>query len=124
MPYYLRAKTYLRYAEEEFKKALERASEDEEAARRLFRDSFVLAAKAIWALSQVEAPKEKPSAEEIIKRMDSFVEPEVAEFFKKGWERLEEASTSELRTLVSKAIGLAKDVLSPVLGPKEWFRNL
>jgi len=105
MPYFIRARTYLRYAEEEFR-------------RGQFRDSFLLAAKAIWALSQIEAPKESPDPESLLAALSQAVEPEVARFFQKGWQRLQKgASPDEARELAREALLKAREILAPILGP-------
>ncbi len=105
MPYFVRARTYLRYAEEEFR-------------RGHFEEAFLLAAKAIWALVQVEAPKEKPEPERLLAELERAAEPEVARFFRRGWERFREGpSAEEARELASSALRWAREILSPILGP-------
>jgi len=124
MPFYIRAKTYLRYAEEEYKKALKRISEDREAALSAFRDSFCLAAKAIWAISQVEAPKESPPPETLLEGLSQAVEPEKAAFFKEAWRKFVTGiSPEEAKTLALQALNYTREVLAPILGPPAWSRN-
>ncbi len=104
MPYFIRARTYLRYAEEEYR-------------RGHFREAFVLAGKAIWALSQVEAPREKPEPPHLWEALKQAAEPEVVDFFRRGWERLEQAGEEEARQLAAQALKKAREILSPILGP-------
>ncbi len=105
MPYFVRARTYLRYAEEEFR-------------RGHFEEALILAAKAIWALAQVEAPKEKPGPEEVIAELSRAAEPEVARFFREAREKFKEGiSPDEARELSAAALRRAREILSPILGP-------
>lgn len=105
MPYFIRARTYLRYAEEEFR-------------RGHFREAFLLAAKALWALSQVEAPKEAPSPEAILATLSGVAEPEVGRFFREGWRHFEEGlSPEEARELAREALLKAREILAPILRP-------
>ncbi len=121
MPFYVRAKTYLRYAEEEYRKGLARLSERPEEALSVLKDSFVLAAKAIWALAQVEAPKEKPDPEKLMAELSRAAEAEIADFFQKGWQRFKEGvSPEEARFLAQKALQYAREILAPLLGPSAW----
>jgi len=124
MPFYIRAKTYLRYAEEEYQKALTRLNEGQEAALLAFKDSFLFSTKAIWAVSRIEAPKEKPSPEKLLEELSRAVEPEMVTFFKDAWEKFRTGtSLEEAKALASQALNYAREVLAPILGPAAWSRN-
>ncbi len=123
MPYYLRAKTYLRYAEEAYKRALQNLSQNPRQAQAELKDAFSLAAKALWALAQVEAPQEKPPLEKILAELSHVAEPEIARFFQEGWKKWQSGlSLEEAQTLVSKGLAYAREVLAPLLGPSGWSR--
>jgi len=105
MPYFIRARTYLRYAEEEFRRAH-------------FEEAFWLAAKAIWALAQVEAPRERPEGERLISELERAAEPEVVRFFREAARRFAGGvSQEEAREMASSALRRAREILAPILGP-------
>ncbi|MBX6423935.1 hypothetical protein [Thermosulfurimonas sp. F29] len=105
MPYFIRARTYLRYAEEEFR-------------RGHFEEAFWLAAKAIWALAQIEAPREKPEGERLLAELERAAEAEAVRFFREAARSFAEGvSPEEARKLSSSAIRWAREILAPILGP-------
>ena len=124
MPYYIRAKTYYRYAEEQLA-AAERAKEPGKALS-LALEAVNRAVRALWAIVQIEAPKEKPPVEKIFEELDRAVEPWLAKEIRKAWERIvslkERPSPEGAREAVELArfvVRRTKEVLEPIIGPTD-----
>ncbi len=128
MPYFIRAKTYYRYAEEQLR-AAERALKQRELSAALARakEAIERACRALWAIVEFEAPKEKPPLEKILSQFDRAVEPWLAKEIRRSWERVKEISAGELDFETAKeAVDLARfvvrrtrEVLEPITGPPE-----
>ncbi len=126
MPYYIRAKTYYRYAEEQLAAAEKALLSDPAKALKLAREAVDRAARALWAIVQTEAPKEKPPLEKILKELDRAVEPWLAKEIQKAWERINELLQNPGPEAAQEGVDLAKfvvrrtkEVLEPVIGPIE-----
>ncbi len=126
MPYYIRAKTYYRYAEEQLSAAEEALSADPEKALKLAREAVDRAIRALWAIVQIEAPKEKPPLEKIFPELDRAVEPWLAKEIKKAWERINELLENPDPEKAKEGVELAKfvvqrtkEVLEPIVGPTD-----
>ena len=124
MPFYIRAKTYYRYAEEQLAAAEE--TKDPEKAIKLAKEAVERAVRALWAIVQIQAPKEKPPLEKIWPELDQAVEPWLAKEIKKAWERITSLETSPTKEAAQEAIDLArfvvrrtKEVLEPLIGPTD-----
>jgi len=127
MPYFIRAKTYYRYAEEQLR-AAERALKGGDFAAALSRAKEALerASRALWAIVEFEAPKEKPPLPKILAKIDRAVEPWLAKEIRRAWERLEELSQKPHQENAKEAVDLtrfvvhrSREVLEPVIGPPE-----
>jgi len=124
MPYYIRAKTYYRYAEEQLSEA-EKAQEAEKKLK-FSREAVERAARALWAIVQIEAPKEKTPLERIFRELDRAVEPWLAKEIRKAWERINALQGSTRQEEAQEAVELArfvvrrtKEVLEPIIGPTD-----
>ncbi len=126
MPYYIRAKTYYRYAEEQLAAAETSLATEPEKALKLAREAVERAARALWAIVQIEAPKEKPPLERIFKELDRAVEPWLAKEIHKAWRRINELLENPSKEGAQEGVELAKfvvrrtkEVLEPLIGPTE-----
>ncbi len=124
MPYYIRAKTYYRYAEEQLAEA--EKARDPKKALKFSREAVERAARALWAIVQIEAPKSNPSLEEIMGQLDRAVEPWLAREIRKAWERINALQDSPGVEEAREAVDLArfvvkrtKEVLEPIIGPTD-----
>lgn len=131
MPYFIRAKTYYRYAEEQLR-AAEEALKQGDLATALSRakEAVERACRALWAIVEFEAPKEKPPLEKILAEIDRAVEPWLAKEIRRAWERLKESSLELSREGAQEAVDLARfvvrrsrEILEPVIGPPEAPRK-
>ncbi len=128
MPYFIRAKTYYRYAEEQLR-AAEGALKQRDLLAALARakEAIERACRALWAIVEFEAPKEKPPLEKILSQFDRAVEPWLAKEIKRSWERVKEISAEKPDFETAKeAVDLARfvvrrtrEVLEPITGPPE-----
>ncbi len=127
MPYFIRAKTYYRYAEEQLKAAEEAlAQKDYATAWARAKEAVERALRALWGIVEFEAPKEKPPIEKILAELDRATEPWLAKEIKKIWKRLLEIGASPGPDEAQEAVELARfvvsrtrDVLEPIIGPPE-----
>ncbi|WP_022854309.1 hypothetical protein [Thermodesulfatator atlanticus] len=124
MPFYIRAKTYFRYAQEQ----LGFAEEEKDPARilKFAKEAVFQACRALWAIVQIEAPKEKPSFEKILSELDKACEPWLAREIKRAVKRIEELGKAPSQEGAKEALELARfvvrrtrDVLEPIVGPSE-----
>ncbi len=127
MPYFIRAKTYYRYAEEQLKAAEEAlAQKDYVAALVRAKEAVERALRALWGIVEFEAPKEKPPVERILAEIDRATEPWLAKEIKKCWKRLLELESKPGLSEAQEAVDLARfvvtrtrEVLEPIIGPPE-----
>ena len=126
MPFYIRARTYYRYAEEQLAAAEEALAKEPEKAIKLSWEAVERAVRALWAIVQVEAPKEKPPLEKILLELDRACEPWLAKEIRKALERIEELQKDPIPQGAREAVELArfvvqqtKKVLEPIVGPQE-----
>ncbi len=126
MPYYIRARTYYRYAEEQLAAAEEALASEPKKALKLAWEAVERAIRALWAIVQVEAPKEKPSLEKILPELERACEPWLAKEIIKALKRIEELSQKPSQEGAKEAVDLArfvvqqaKKVLEPIIGPHE-----
>ncbi len=126
MPYYIRARTYYRYAEEKLAEAEMAAAKEPARAVRLALDAVEKAIRALWAIVQIEAPKEKPPVEKIIPTLAQACEPWLAKEIEKAFKRIKELAETPTGEGAREAVELArfvvretKKVLEPIIGPQE-----
>ncbi len=126
MPYFIRARTYYRYAEEQLAAAEEALAQDPERALKLAREAVERAVRALWSIVQIEAPKEKPPLEKIFPELERACEPHLAREIQKAYHRLEELSKNPSLESAKEGVELARfvvrrsrEVLEPVIGPHE-----
>ncbi len=126
MPYYIRARTYYRYAEEQLAAAEEALPKEPERALKLAREAIERAVRALWSLVQIEAPKEKPSLQTLLSELDKACEPWLAREIEKAYQRIEELSQNpseeascEAVELARFVVGRTREVLEPIIGPQE-----
>ncbi len=127
MPHFIRAKTYYRYADEQFR-AAEKALKAKELSLAISRakEAIERACRALWSVVEFEAPKEKPPLEKIFEEFDKAVEPWLAKEIRRSWERLKELSEKDDFESAKEAVDLARfvvfrsrEVLEPIIGPPE-----
>ena len=127
MPHFIRAKTYYRYADEQLR-AAERALKAKEFSTAInqAKEALERACRALWAIVEFEAPKEKPHLEKIFVEFDRAVEPWLAREIRRSWERLKEISMKNEIEAAKEAVDLARfvvyrsrEVLEPIIGPPE-----
>ncbi|NPA49990.1 MAG: HEPN domain-containing protein [Thermodesulfobacteria bacterium] len=126
MPYYIRARAYYRYAEEQLAAAEEALPQDPARALKLAREAVERAIRALWAIVQVEAPKEKPPIEKILPELEKACEPWLAREIEKAYRRIEELQENPTPEGAREAVELARfvvrrthEVLEPIIGPQE-----
>ncbi|AEH44690.1 hypothetical protein Thein_0812 [Thermodesulfatator indicus DSM 15286] len=122
MPYYIRARTYFKYAEEQI--AFAEEEKDPEKILKFANEAIDRAVRALWAIVQIEAPKEKPSFEKILAELDKACEPELAKEIKNNINRLKELTKNpsleaakEALVLARQVVRRAREVLEPIIGP-------
>jgi len=126
VPYYIRARTYYRYAEEQLAAAEEALPKEPERALKLAKEAIERAVRALWSLVQIEAPKEKPPVERLFPELDKACEPWLAQEIEKAYRRIEELSQNPSEEASREAVELARfvvkrtrEVLEPIIGPQE-----
>ncbi len=126
MPYYIRARTYYRYAEEQLAAAEEVLLQDPSRALKLAQEAVERAVRALWSLVQIEAPKEKPPLEKLLPELEKACEPWLAKEIEKAYQRIKELAETPTAEGAREAVELArfvvrrtKEVLEPIIGPHE-----
>jgi hypothetical protein len=117
MVYFIRAKSYYRYALDLFKDLPHLKGNLSELQKKV-QDIFKIGLKAIWALSQITTPEKPPSFEEIWKKALESVEPEEAQELKKIKEAIFSEKVEDSETLIKNAeifLEIIKNTLRPIL---------
>ncbi|OAG28088.1 hypothetical protein [Thermodesulfatator autotrophicus] len=122
MPFYIRARTYFKYAEEQM--SLAEKEKDPEKILKFTLEAAERAVRALWAIVQVEAPKEKPPLEKILAEIDKACEPDLAEEIKNHVRRIKELAQNpsveaakEALILSRQVVRRTREVLEPIIGP-------
>ena len=117
MVYFIRAKSYFKYAKDLFKD-LPNFINDPEKLKVKAKDIFKIALKAIWALSQVTSSDKKPDFEEIykeaLKSMDEFQARRIKEIKELLYSN-ESIKPQEVIDLIDETLKIVEQVLSPIL---------
>lgn len=116
MVYFIRAKSYYKYALELFKDLYLLKGKLEDFEKRV-KSIFELGLKSIWALSQISAPEKPPNFEELYTKVLetlSFEERERMEEIKRKifYENISEEERIEF---LREYLNLIKEILSPIL---------
>ncbi len=128
MPYFIRAKTYYRYAEQQLRAAEDALDQGDLAgACQKAKEAVEKAMRALWSIVEFEAPEQKPSVEEILSQIESAVEPTMARELRRAWRKIEDLSSKGLdQDKVKEVIGKARfavrntrEILEPLVGPPE-----
>ncbi len=126
MPYFIRARTYFRYAGEELARAKEHFTEGRyQEAISLARAAVLSALKALYAINYPQAPNGPPAEEELLSALDLWQDPELSVQMKEiatSLEKLTLEPADRLQAerairLASDAVSLTKKALGPLLPP-------
>jgi Fe2+ transport system protein B len=117
MVYFIRAKSYFKYAQDLFsslKDSYQSLSEEEFFKKA--REVVFVALKALWALSQVTPPEKPPEFEEVLKASLKSLSEEKAAFIKNLCSQLDSRTEkARLVSSVEQLLNLIKDELKPIL---------
>ncbi len=117
MVYFIRAKSYFKYAKDLFKD-LYNLMDEPEKARAKAKEVFKIALKAVWALSQVTSSDKKPEFEEIyqvaLKGMDDFQAKRIKEI-KELLFSDKSLKSQEIIELVEETLKIVEQTLKPIL---------
>ncbi len=115
MTYYIRAKSYYRYAWDLFKNLVQFKKTEE--FQKKAKEVFNLGLKAIWAISYVNPPEKPPEFKELWEKAIETLEPEdLSEVEKiKNMIFSEKIVKEELIENLRKFLEIIKKVLKPIL---------
>lgn len=116
MVYFIRAKSYYRYALELFKDLYLLKEKPEDFKRRV-KSILELGLKSIWALSQINPPEKAPSLEEVYSKVLETLSSEEKEKMEKFYKEIlsQELSEEEVIEALRNFLNLIKSILSPIL---------
>ncbi len=117
MVYFIRAKSYFKYAQDLFSSLKEsyQALSEEEFLKKS-QDVVFVALKALWALSQITPPEKSPEFKEVFDTALSSLSPEKKKLLKTSISQLNSLNDKEkILNLVEKILSLVKEELSPIL---------
>lgn len=114
--YFIRTKSYYKYAVDLFKD-LYKHKEGDPALYKKAREIFEIGLKAVWSLSQITPPKEKPTFEELYKKTLESLSPEDASTIQKIYQDLfsKELSKEEILNRLDTYLSVLREALKPVL---------
>ncbi len=116
MVYFIRAKSYYKYALDLFKDLYLLKEKSEDFQKRV-KSIFELGLKSLWALSQINPPEKSPSFEELYSQVLKTLSSEEKESMEKIYQKLffSQISQDETIELLRDFLSLVKNILSPVL---------
>ncbi len=116
MTYYIRAKSYYRYAWDLFKN-LSQIKKNPEEFRKKTKEIFNLGLKAIWAVSYVTPPEKPPEFKELWDKFVETLEPEDLSEVEKIKNIIFSEKISEEESIegIRKFLEIIKKTLKPIL---------
>ncbi len=116
MVYFVRAKSYYRYAVDLYKDLPYLLKKPEEFKKKA-QEIFKIGIKAIWALSQINPPEKSPSFEELWKKALESVDPQDVKRLKELKEIIfsKENEPEKLLKAVEEFLQIVKNNLQPIL---------
>lgn len=116
MAYYIRAKSYFRYASDLFKD-LSKFKNNPSELQKKAQEIFKLGLKAIWALSYIKPPEKPPEFEEIWNKTLESLEPEDISKVKKIKESIfsQEIKEDQILKDIKTFLEIIEKVLKPIL---------
>lgn len=116
MVYFIRAKSYYRYALDLFKDLYLLKGKPEELKKRI-KSIFELGLKSVWALSQITPPEKSLSLEELYSKVLETLSSEEKEKMENIYKKLflESIDEEEIIESLREFLNLIKNILSPVL---------
>ncbi|WP_038055242.1 hypothetical protein [Thermodesulfobacterium hydrogeniphilum] len=116
MVYFIRAKSYYRYALDLYKDLPHFLKKPEDLKRKA-QEIFKIGLKAIWSLSQINPPEKPPSLEELWKKTLESVEPEDVDKLKNIKNILfsEEKEPEKIIKTVETFLEIIKKNIQPIL---------
>jgi hypothetical protein len=116
MVYYIRAKSYYKYAESLYKDLIQ-FSEKGEKFKKKAKEIFQIVLKSLWALSKITPVSETPEFDEIWKEAIKSLNPEEIKIITKAKEIIFsfESSEEEIIEALRNTFEVVRKTLSPIL---------
>ncbi len=116
MVYYIRAKSYYKYAEGLYKELLQ-YSEKGEKFQKKAQEIFQIALKSIWALSQITSVSRSPDFEEIWQEVKKSLDPEEIKKIENAKKIVfsSQAKEEEIIEALRETFEVIRNILSPIL---------
>ncbi len=117
MVYFIRAKSYFKYAQDLFSSLKESQQRlPEEAFQKKAQEVVFTALKALWALSQITPPEKSPDFEEVVENALKGLSQENKQFVKKLISQIKSNTKKEvIISFIEKLLNLIQEELKPIL---------